>query len=109
MRVQEVCDKHNISHKNVLKHCQRGRFILEGIVYTAEDVSKPDARNAKWEITALDGYSLIVTKEETKSRSFKMARLMLTQKYSIKKSKKGRLELTAQKNMNFLYSYLKIF
>ncbi|QSH41896.1 hypothetical protein P0136_05665 [Lentisphaerota bacterium ZTH] len=30
MKVQEICDKHNISHKNVLKHCQRGRFILDG-------------------------------------------------------------------------------
>ncbi len=55
MKVQEICKKHNISHKNVLKHCQRGRFILDGIVYEAEDISKPDSRNAKWEITPLEG------------------------------------------------------
>ncbi|MCP3965126.1 MAG: hypothetical protein GY750_09690 [Lentisphaerae bacterium] len=54
MRVQDICKKHSISHKNVLKHCQRGRFILDGIVYTAEDISKPDSCNAKWEITALE-------------------------------------------------------
>ncbi|MCP3967035.1 MAG: hypothetical protein GY750_18720, partial [Lentisphaerae bacterium] len=55
MKVQEVCNKHSISHKNVLKHCQRGRFLLDGLVYTAEDISKPDSRNAKWEITPLEG------------------------------------------------------
>ncbi|MCP3966554.1 MAG: hypothetical protein GY718_09405 [Lentisphaerae bacterium] len=55
MKVQDICKKHHISHKNVLKHCQRGRFILDGIVYTAEDISKPDSCNAKWEITPLEG------------------------------------------------------
>ncbi len=41
MKVQDICKKHYISHKNVLKHCQRGRFILDGIVYEAKDVSSP--------------------------------------------------------------------
>ncbi|QSH42401.1 hypothetical protein P0136_02955 [Lentisphaerota bacterium ZTH] len=79
MRVQEVCDKHNISHKNVLKHCQRGRFILDGIVYTAEDVSKPGARNAKWEITALEGkqpeHAEMNAKEKLMSKKIRLLEL----------------------------------
>ncbi|QSH42378.1 hypothetical protein P0136_03070 [Lentisphaerota bacterium ZTH] len=68
MKAQETCNEHNITHKHVLKRYQEVRFILDGLVQTAEDVSKPSARNAKWEVTALEGkqpeHAEVTTKEK---------------------------------------------
>lgn len=48
MTVKELCDKHKLSAKNMVKHCRKGRFSLDGVNYLAKDVSKPGSKRAKW-------------------------------------------------------------
>ena len=51
MTVKELCEKHGLSAKNMVKHCRKGRFSMGGVWYVASDVSKPGSKRAKWSIS----------------------------------------------------------
>lgn len=50
MTVKELCEQHKLSAKNAIRHCQKGRFVLDDITYMAKDVSGPGSKNSKWVI-----------------------------------------------------------
>lgn len=50
MTVKELCEKHKLSAKNMVKHCRKGRFTLDGVNYVSKDVSKSGSKRAKWVI-----------------------------------------------------------
>ncbi|UDQ97799.1 hypothetical protein AAEX28_12465 [Lentisphaerota bacterium WC36G] len=52
--IKDISEKHGISKKNITKHCNKGRFILEDIEYIAKNIAKPNAKRAKWQIAIFE-------------------------------------------------------